>query len=1008
MTIIDAKLRIGAQVDQALGVLRGLRREIAGVDADSRKPAPGAFGGLRSGAADVAAQLRTARNALLALVGAQLGTQGVRSVAELADGYAGLTARLRIATRGEDEYRLALARTRALSIQYQQPLRETATLYTRVLSAVRPLGGGLQEADTATRALLASLRLSGATTAESASAILQFSQALGAGALRGEEFNAINEAAPELLTALAAGLGRGREELKGLAEQGQLTTSAILGALQKALPQLERNAASLPRTIGGAVQEVRNSLLEFVGTTTEGSAGVAALTTAILALARNIGPLINLLVSLGGVLLALKLGAVVSGFLSLAVGVGGVTAVLPALLSGLRALLVLVGGPVGLVVALASLAAGWNLVSEAKRKSRDRTLELVQSERDAAQAELDVLDAESRKNNFYGNAAARQEAAYKLQRLDAELAAMRRRNLEEFRRGELGSATEPGSTTLRDPRTVQDFKAKYQTQAATERQFREERIKFEIAADKDIAAARAAGNTALEAQLLAEKKAAVDEQLRAEKEALGKFGADQRVTRIAQYKAEFDATAAVSADATQRELERNQELFDAQLRSAKDYFAERRRLEALAADQAVAGIQAEIAARERVLRQNQARRAGDANARAGFDDAITADRSAIAELQAQLAQADAARRQANESRLLQERQVTTELERQRAVTALQIRAENEQLTLADVRSRVEAEFAEQRRREVTDTGSAELTDALVATRVRIESLQLLLQQYQTLAETVRITEASIAIEVERGTITVEEGERRKLAARLGALPQLRELQQQIAGLSSTDGERNRAAELGNELQRMQQGADELTRSLRGSLGSGFGQLFTDIATGARTAGEAFQDFLLNVARSALNLIGQQLGQQLATSLLPGGGAGGGGAGFWATAAQFAASFFHQGGIAGAAGGVRRGVPISAFALAPRYHSGGIGGLRPNEVPAVLERGEEVLTADDPRHIKNYRGGMGDVAIEVNVTGASGDATTNRRAGGELARAVEQAIGEWAINQQRPGGILAGR
>jgi hypothetical protein len=40
----------------------------------------------------------------------------------------------------------------------------------------------------------------------------------------------------------------------------------------------------------------------------------------------------------------------------------------------------------------------------------------------------------------------------------------------------------------------------------------------------------------------------------------------------------------------------------------------------------------------------------------------------------------------------------------------------------------------------------------------------------------------------------------------------------------------------------------------------------------------------------------------------------------------------------------------------RYHGGGIAGLRPDEVPAILQRGEEVLTADDPRHRAN--GGVG--------------------------------------------------
>ena len=38
--------------------------------------------------------------------------------------------------------------------------------------------------------------------------------------------------------------------------------------------------------------------------------------------------------------------------------------------------------------------------------------------------------------------------------------------------------------------------------------------------------------------------------------------------------------------------------------------------------------------------------------------------------------------------------------------------------------------------------------------------------------------------------------------------------------------------------------------------------------------------------------------------------------------------------------------------ATRYHSGGIAGLRPNEVPTILERGEEVITKSDVRHRMN--------------------------------------------------------
>jgi len=51
---------------------------------------------------------------------------------------------------------------------------------------------------------------------------------------------------------------------------------------------------------------------------------------------------------------------------------------------------------------------------------------------------------------------------------------------------------------------------------------------------------------------------------------------------------------------------------------------------------------------------------------------------------------------------------------------------------------------------------------------------------------------------------------------------------------------------------------------------------------------------------------------------------------------------HQGGIAGNDNVPRRSVPAAAFLNAPRYHNGGIAGLRPDEVPAILQKGERII------------------------------------------------------------------
>lgn len=88
---------------------------------------------------------------------------------------------------------------------------------------------------------------------------------------------------------------------------------------------------------------------------------------------------------------------------------------------------------------------------------------------------------------------------------------------------------------------------------------------------------------------------------------------------------------------------------------------------------------------------------------------------------------------------------------------------------------------------------------------------------------------------------------------------------------------------------------------------------------------------------------------------------GGGIGAAASAAMGAGAQ-HTGGVTGFNRSGSKVLPAAVFEAAPRYHTGGIAGLQPNEVPAVLEKGEEVLTRDDPRHILNGGGGSNAEAV----------------------------------------------
>ena len=100
----------------------------------------------------------------------------------------------------------------------------------------------------------------------------------------------------------------------------------------------------------------------------------------------------------------------------------------------------------------------------------------------------------------------------------------------------------------------------------------------------------------------------------------------------------------------------------------------------------------------------------------------------------------------------------------------------------------------------------------------------------------------------------------------------------------------------------------------------------------------------------------------------------------ATAASMNVGVGHGGGIAGRLGIRREGVSPLLFGNAPRYHGGGIAGLAPDEVPAILRRGEEVITETDPRHRDNGgRGGAGG-RVTTPIVAIGDDAVANAMAG----------------------------
>ena len=101
--------------------------------------------------------------------------------------------------------------------------------------------------------------------------------------------------------------------------------------------------------------------------------------------------------------------------------------------------------------------------------------------------------------------------------------------------------------------------------------------------------------------------------------------------------------------------------------------------------------------------------------------------------------------------------------------------------------------------------------------------------------------------------------------------------------------------------------------------------------------DPFTDGLQGMLRGFLDVIRRMLAEAVAAQLaqaLFGDIAGGKPGGYFGA---FLAGMFHGGGLVGAPGPSRL-MPELAFVGAPRYATGGLAGLRPNEMPAILHRG----------------------------------------------------------------------
>lgn len=146
------------------------------------------------------------------------------------------------------------------------PFETLTILYGRAALAQKELGVSTEELLNFTDKVAIALRVSGRSASESRGALIQLSQAIGAGIVRAEEFNAILEGALPIAQTAAAGLeeaGGSVARLRTLIIDGKVSSEAFFRAFEAGSALLERRVARAEVTISQGFTRIGNTLINL-------------------------------------------------------------------------------------------------------------------------------------------------------------------------------------------------------------------------------------------------------------------------------------------------------------------------------------------------------------------------------------------------------------------------------------------------------------------------------------------------------------------------------------------------------------------------------------------------------------------------------------------------------------------------------------------------------------------------------------------------------------------------
>ena len=200
-------------------------------------------------------------NMIKGAVAAYASVQTIGKVMDLSDQLTSTTARINLMNDG-------LQSTQDLQNMIYLSAERSRGAYQTTADAVSKLGLMAGDAFSSSEEIIAfteqlnkQFTIAGTEAAGIEAAMLQLTQAMGSGVLRGEEYNSILEQAPNIIQAIADYMEVPKGQLKDMAAEGEITAEIVKNAMFAAADETNAKFEAMPKTFSQIWTSFQNTAL---------------------------------------------------------------------------------------------------------------------------------------------------------------------------------------------------------------------------------------------------------------------------------------------------------------------------------------------------------------------------------------------------------------------------------------------------------------------------------------------------------------------------------------------------------------------------------------------------------------------------------------------------------------------------------------------------------------------------------------------------------------------------